>query len=136
MALTPMGQLQAQTASTDISILDWKSRASKRVLHSTFPAEAATGLEAVGHARNIRVSLAEIFLGGSARGADFQTLDEESAFGTVCFTDCKVFKDASASSDKLVAMSVACLRGVASAGSQRDLSRTVGCRPGDSSRMP
>ena len=129
VALIPRGQLQAQTASTDISILDWKTRASKRVLHSTFAAEATTALEAVGHARCIRVYLAEILFRGNARRVDVQTLDEESVFGTVCFADCKslfdnVLKDASVPSDKLVAISVACLRGVASAGPQRDLSRT------------
>ena len=31
-----------------VSLLDWRSRASKRVLHSTFAAESCAALEAIG----------------------------------------------------------------------------------------
>ncbi len=129
VALLPRKQLDQGQLSTDISILDWCSRATKRVLHSNFTAEATTALEAVGHARYIRVYLAEVLLGGGARETDLSLLDDEAVFPTVCFADFKslydnVLKDASVPSDKLEAITIACLRGVASTGPQRDGHRT------------
>ena len=50
-----------------MTILDWRTRASKRVLHSTFAAEgaaaAAAAAEAIGMGRYVRAYLCDIMFG-------------------------------------------------------------------------
>ena len=105
------------------SFAGWRTRASRRVLHSTFAAEAQAGVETFGLARYYRAYLCDILFGY----ADWKGLDEygEDEIPIVLFTDCKssfdnLRKDGSVPDDKWVAVPVASLRGAATAGPGRD----------------
>ena len=52
-----------QTDEVKVSFIDWRSRASKRVFHSTFGAETGAALEAVGMAHYLRGFMCDILLG-------------------------------------------------------------------------
>ena len=45
------------------SFADWRTRASRRVLHSTFAAEAQAAVEAFGFAKYYRAYLCDILFG-------------------------------------------------------------------------
>ena len=109
---------------------DWRTRASRRVLHSTFAAEAQAAVETYGLAYYYRAYLADILLGY----ADWKPVDHygESDIKIVLFTDCKSLfdnlkKDGSVPDDKWIAVPVAALRGAISAGPERNRSKSE-CR--------
>ena len=106
-----------------VSFLDWRSRASKRVFHSTFGAESGAALEAIGMANYMRAYLCDILLGH----AQHVQVDEfnETHTRIVLLTDCRslfdhLVKDGSVPDDRWVAVNVAALRCVLSAGPGRD----------------
>jgi len=103
------------------SPIDWLSRASRRVVRSTFAAETGGALEAVGRGLYARAMLAEIVAGPSClpheRG--------ESPVSMKVVTDCKsvydnVSKECSLCDDRHTALYIAALRQSVSAGPQRD----------------
>ena len=109
---------------------DWRTRASRRVLHSTFAAEAQAGVETYGLAKYYRAYMCDILFGY----ADWKDLDKygESEMPIILFTDCKSLydnlkKEGSVPDDKWVAVPVASLRGAVSAGPGRD-ERKSECR--------
>ena len=113
-----------------MSFLDWRSRASKRVFHSTFGAESGAALEAIGMARYLRSYMCDVLLGSSedASVTDF----DESHLKIVLMTDCRslfdhLAKDGSVPDDRWVAINVAALRCALSAGPGRDLPKSE-CR--------
>ena len=67
---------------------DWRTRASRRVLHSTFAAEAQAAVGTYGLAYYYRAYLADILLGY----ADWKPVDHygESDIKIVLFTDCSL----------------------------------------------
>ena len=73
------------------SFADWRTRASRRVLHSTFAAEAQAAVEIFGLARYYRAYLCDILVGY----ADWKGLDEcgEDKIPIVSFADCKSLFD-------------------------------------------
>jgi len=106
------------------SFADWRTSASRRVLHSTFAAEAQAGVETFGLAKYYRAYLCDILFGF----ADWKSLDTygESEIPIVLFTDCKSLhdnlkKEGSVPDDKWVAVPIASLRGAVSAGPGRDV---------------
>jgi len=112
------------------SFADWRTRASRRVLHSTFAAEAQAGVETFGLAKYYRAYMCDILFGY----ADWKDLDSygETELPIVMFTDCKSLydnlkKEGSVPDDKWVAVPIASLRGAVSAGPGRD-TRKSECR--------
>ena len=73
------------------SFADWRTRASRRVLHSTFAAEAQAAVETFGLAKYYRAYLCDILFGY----ADWKGLDEygEDEIPIMVFTDCKSLFD-------------------------------------------
>ena len=59
----PMAQIDSKEAT--ISPIDWKTRASKRVLHATFAAESQAAKEAHGLAVYVRAYWLDIHLGAA-----------------------------------------------------------------------
>ena len=105
------------------SFADWRTRASRRVIHSTFAAEAQAAVETFGLAKYCRAYLCDILFGY----ADWKGLDDygENEIPIMLFTDCKSLfdnlkKEGSVPDDKWVAVPVASLRGAVSAGPGRD----------------
>jgi len=110
--------------AVDTTPVDWMSRASRRVVRSTFAAETGGALEALGRGLYARAMLAEILYGPTClpheRGEDEVSLR--------IVTDCKsvydnVAKECSLCDDRHTALYIAALRQGVSAGPQRDLSR-------------
>ena len=105
------------------SIADWRTRASKRVLHSTFAAEASACVETLGLAKFYRAYYCDILL-GYAGWMDVSEFGEDH-LPIVVFTDCKSLydnlkKDGSVPDDRWVAIPIASLRGAISAGAERN----------------
>ena len=105
------------------SFADWRTRASRRVLHSTFAAEAQAAVETFGLAKYYRAYLRDILFGY----ADWKGLDEygDDEIPIMLFTDCKSLfdhmkKENAVPDDKWIAVPVASLRGAISAGPGRD----------------
>ena len=73
------------------SVIDWKTRASRRVLHSTFAAESICALETVGYATYTRAYVCEILLGCDRACAVDQY--DESHMMTRVYTDCRSLFD-------------------------------------------
>ena len=69
-----------------VSFPDWRSRASKRVLHSTFAAESCAALEAIGLAIYLRAYFLEVFHGFHTPRVDQFSEDDMRA---LLFTDCR-----------------------------------------------
>ena len=127
VAMLDEDQVMSGQETIDFSVCDWRTHASRRVLHSTFAAEATTALEAVGSAVFLRTYFVEIML-GDRHGLDVTEYGEHHV-KTMVFTDCKsvydnICKECSIPVDRLVAISIASLRGVASARPQRDEEKT------------
>ncbi len=109
------------------SVADWRTRASRRVLRSTFAAEAQAAAETYGLATYYRAYLADVLLGF----ADWKPVDAygEGEIPIVLFTDCKSLydnlkKEGSVPDDKWVAVPIASLRGAISAGPGRNKSKS------------
>ena len=112
------------------SFADWRTRASRRVLHSTFSAEAQSAVETFGLARYYQAYMVDILLGH----ADWRPVDSygEDELPIVLYTDCKSLfdnlrKEGSVPEDKWVAVAIASLRGAVSAGPGRNTSKSE-CR--------
>ena len=125
----PRGELDSMHA-VKVSFLDWRSRASKRVFHATFGAEAGAALEAVGMGMYLRAYFCDIMLGASG---DHDVTDfGEDQLKMVLFTDCRSLydnlkKDGSVPDDKWTAISIAAPRCAVSAGAERNDSK-VECK--------
>ena len=105
------------------SFADWRTRASRRVLHSTFGAEAQSAVETIGLAKYYRAYMADVLLGY----AEWRPLESygETEIPIVLFTDCKSLfdhlkKEGSVPDDKWVAVPIGSLRGAVSAGPGRN----------------
>jgi len=108
-----------------LSVLDWRTRATKRVVTSTFAAESSAAADGLGLGLYVRALLAEIYH-GIGFGADRWG---EDVMPTMLITDCKslydhMVKDATLPDDRWTALYIAALRGAVSAGIDRDLSKT------------
>ena len=70
-----------------ISLVDWRTKASKRVHHSTFAAEAQSATEAHGLAMYFRAYWCDVLFGA----ADWMDIDMygEDQVKIILFTDCK-----------------------------------------------
>ena len=118
-----------QMGDVNVSFTDWRSRASRRVFHSTFGAEGGAAFEAIGMARYIRAYYCDIFFGQSSLAV---TNYCEDHLRIVLYTDCRSLfdhlkKDGSVPEDKYVAINVAALRCAVSAGPERNTSKSE-CR--------
>ncbi len=110
-----------------VSMGDWRTRASRRVYHSTFASEAQAAVETYGLAKYYRAYLCDIIWGF----ADWRPVESfgETEIPIILFTDCKSLydhlkKDGSVPDDKWVAVSMASLRGAVSAGPGRDVRKS------------
>ena len=108
--------------SVNVSFIDWRTRATKRVVHATFAAEAYAALEALGMGLYLRAYLCEVFWGHGR-----VSLEEygEDQMKVILWTDCKSLydhlrKDGSVPDDRWTALSVGSLRCGLSAGGGRN----------------
>ena len=113
-----------------ISLVDWRTKASKRVHHSTFAAEAQSATEAHGLAMYFRAYWCDVLFGA----ADWMDIDMfgEEQMKVILFTDCKSLfdhlkKEGAVPDDKWTAVAVASLKCRVSAGPDRNLSKSE-CR--------
>ena len=113
-----------------ISIMDWKTRAGRRVFHATFAAETQAAGDTIGLAHYLRAYWCEILFGFS----DWVDLTQfgEDPMSINLFTDCKCLydhlkNDGAVPEDKWVAVAVASAKCVVSAGAGRD-TRRAECR--------
>ena len=74
-----------------LSLLDWKTRAAKRVLHSTFAAESQAAVDAYGLAKYIRAYWCDVLL-GHAEWIDVSDYGEDH-LPIIVYTDCKSLFD-------------------------------------------
>ena len=119
-----------KTTDVPFSLLDWRTRASKRVFHSTFAAEGGAAAEAIGMGKYVRAYLCDIMF-GHASWVDVGDFGEDQLPLTL-LTDCKSLydnlkKDGSVPDDKWAAIAIASLRGTVSAGPGRNSSKSE-CR--------
>ena len=124
------GSLLDNMGDVPFSIADWRTRAGKRVFHSTFASEGGAAAEAMGMARYYRAYYCDIMLGhtNSVEVTEFG----EDHLRVILFTDCKSLydnlrKDGSVPEDKWTAVTVAALRQYVSAGAERNTSKSE-CR--------
>ena len=110
--------------------MDWKTRAGKRVFHATFAAEAQAAGDTIGLAHYLKAYWCEILFGFS----DCVDLTQcgEDQMNSIQFTDCKsqydhLKKDGAVPEDKWVAVAVASVKCVVSAGAGRN-TRRAECR--------
>ena len=108
-----------------VSVLDWRSRATKRVVTSTFAAESAAAAEGLGLALFLRALIAEVYHGS----AKLPTEWDEDVLPTKIVVDCKslfdnMCKEASVPDDRWTAIYIAQLRCAVSAGPGRREDRT------------
>jgi len=113
-----------------ISLVDWRTKASKRVHHSTFAAEAQAGTEAQGLAVYFRAYYCDVLF-GHADWIDVASFGEEQC-KIILFTDCKSLfdhlkKEGAVPDDKWTAVAVASLKCRVSAGPDRNASKSE-CR--------
>ena len=106
------------------SPVDWVSHASRRVVTSTFAAETAAAIEAMGRALYVRAMAAELIKGQVKLPHQWN----EKEVPLYLLTDCKslydnVQKDCSLCDDRHTAPYIASLRQSVSAGPQRDKTR-------------
>ena len=99
-----------------LPILDWRSRATKRVVMSTFSAEAAAATEGFGMGVYMRALICEVY-----HGCRDPTDWDGSVIGVKLVVDCKslydnMAKDASVPEDKWTAIYIGALRCGVSAG--------------------
>jgi hypothetical protein len=74
-----------------VSIVDWKTAASRRVVHSTFAAETSALASGLGRARWVSALLAEMYHGGSE---DFRAAEvSQKVVPIMCYTDCRSLYD-------------------------------------------
>ena len=114
------------TGDEPVSFLDWKSKASRRVLHSTFGAETGAALETLGMAKYFRAYMCDVILGASQ--GDVMEYDE-THMPIVLYTDCRSLydhlkKEGSVPEDKWVAVWVGSLRCGVSAGPDRNKTKS------------
>ena len=111
-----------QMDEISVSILDWRSRSSARVVVSTFAAETSAALEGYGMAAFMRAMLCEAMYGHS--GASVTDYGEEQ-MPVILFTDCRslydhVKSEGNVPDDKHTAIYVAALKTSVSAGVGRN----------------
>jgi len=110
-----------------VNFFDWRTRASRRVVISTFAAEVSAGVEALGMAKFARAFYGEIYHGGSGR---LPTDYDETVAPIKMVTDCKsVFdhlkKEGAVPDDRWTALYVAALKCGVSCGPERDLEKAA-----------
>ena len=90
IAFIPKAQID-HTGEVPLSLIDWKTRASKRVLHATFAAEAQAAKDAHGLGVYVRAFYLDILLGF----ADWLQVDEfrEDQMQIIVCTDAKSLFD-------------------------------------------
>ena len=115
---------EESTHDTKCSVLGWKTAAMKRVVTSTFAAETGVALSSCGCGLFCRALLANILYGDEVSVLDWN----EDRVPIRLLTDCKslydrVLKEGSLPDDRWTAIHVCALKGVISAGPQRDQSK-------------
>jgi len=113
-----------------LSVLDWRTRAAKRVFHATFAAESQAAVDTYGLAKYLRAYWCDILLGFTAN-IDVTSYGEDQ-MEIILYTDCKSLfdhlkKDGAVPDDKWIAVAVASLKCAVSSGSGRNLSKSE-CR--------
>ena len=77
-----------------VSFLDWRPRATKCVVHSTFAAETQSASQALGMGQYVRAYYLDVLLGGTARSAGVSVADfSESQMRCLVYTDCRSLYD-------------------------------------------
>ena len=114
-----------KTGDLPVSVLDWRSRAAKRVVTSTFAAESAAAADGLGLALFLRALIAEVYHGNALLPTEW----DEDVIPTKIVVDCKslfdnMCKEASVPDDRWTAIYIAQLRCVVSAGPGRREDRT------------
>ena len=109
-----------------ISILDWRTGSTKRLVLATFSAETQAAIDHVGMGIYARAFICEVWHGPQL----LPTQWKEEHMELHCMTDCKslydhLAKDAKLPSDRHTALHVAALRQLVGAGPQRDWSKAV-----------
>ena len=104
-------------------MMDWKTKAGKRVFHATFAAEAQAAGDTIGTALYFRAYWCDV-LYGHAEWVDVTEFGEDH-MQIKLYTDCKSLfdhlkKDGAVPDDKWVAVAVASLKCCASAGAGRN----------------
>jgi len=107
-----------------ISILDWRTRATKRVVISTFAAETSAACDGLGLGMYVRAMLCEIYHGAVMACTQWS----EDVMPVQLLTDCKslydhLARDSKLPDDRWTALYVSALRCAASAGPGRDVSK-------------
>ena len=106
------------------SPVDWFSRASRRIVRSTFAAETGAALEAYGRGAYVQAMLSELQAGAVKKPHEWR----ESVVKLYLVTDCKslydnMLKECSLCEDRHTALYVSSLRQTVSAGPQRDTTK-------------
>ena len=109
-----------KTGDLPVSVLDWRSRATKRVVTSTFAAESAAAADGLGLALFLRALIAEVYHGNALLPTEW----DEDVIPTKIVVDCKslfdnMCKEASVPDDRWTAIYIAQLRCAVSAGPGR-----------------
>ena len=104
VGMMAQGELES-LGDVPVSLPDWRFRASKRVLHSTFAAESCAALEAIGLGIYLRAYYLEVLQGSAERPVDGYS---EADLRVLLFTDCRSLydhlkKDGSVPTDRWVA---------------------------------
>ena len=89
--MVPRHQLD-QITDVDFSVIDWRSRASKRVVHSTFAAEANAAIDGVGMGQFIRAYWLDINSHSLVENIRVDQLGE-AQMRLILYTDCKSLFD-------------------------------------------
>jgi len=111
-------------APVDVSIVDWLSHASRRVVRSTFAAETGGALEGLGRAMYVRAMMADVLNGPEKHAHEWAEVDMPLRL----ITDCKslydhVCRECALCDDRHTALYLSALREEVSAGPQRDRGR-------------
>ena len=125
VALFPAVQSES-VDDIDVSITDWRSKATKRIVTSTFAAESAAASNGIGLGMFVQALLCEVYHGpvreASAWGEDVMKLevmtDRRSLYD-------HMVKESSLPGDRWTAVQVAAFRGCVSAGLRRDRSKSA-----------
>ena len=93
-----------------LSVMDWRTRAAKRVFHATFAAESQAGVDTVGIAKYLWAYWCDVMF-GFADWVDVTEYGEEQ-LPIVLYTDCKSLydhlrKDGAVPDDKWIAVAIA-----------------------------
>ena len=113
-----------------LSVMDWRTRAAKRVFHATFAAESQAGVDTVGIAKYLRAYWCDVMF-GFADWMDVTEYGEEQS-PIILYTDCKSLydhlrKDGAVPDDKWIAVAIASLKCAVSAGPGRNQTKSE-CR--------